>query len=207
MAEVCAECPSRSFLSDEALGLHIEAVHGVDAAREFKASERKTAAKSGKALKDGSFPIKTKADLRNAISAYGRAKDKAKAKAHIISRAKALGATDMLPDDWKQDNAMATPTPPPPAPIRPFPTTTAGSRVADGNPGGGVQFRRIVEHDWVNGEYVTRVIQDYTPETYLGGGDKASLSSESSYHRCLPCNRSFQDLSLLPWRRSPAPGS
>lgn len=48
-----------------------------------------------------SFPIPDVAHLRKAIKAYGRAKDKDKIKAHIISRAKALGATAELPDDWK----------------------------------------------------------------------------------------------------------
>jgi hypothetical protein len=71
------------------------------AKREFSADERKKDAKEGSALPDGSFPIKTVADLKNAVQAYGRAKDKAAAKAHIIARAKALGATAELPDDWK----------------------------------------------------------------------------------------------------------
>jgi outer membrane biosynthesis protein TonB len=50
----------------------------------------------------GGYPINNKADLRNAIFAFGRAKpeDKARTKAHIISRAKALGLTFMLPDKW-----------------------------------------------------------------------------------------------------------
>jgi len=69
--------------------------------REFSTEERDKAAESGAALPDGSFPIKSVGDLKNAVKAYGRAKDKEKAKAHIIARAKALGATDELPDDWK----------------------------------------------------------------------------------------------------------
>ena len=71
--------------------------------REFNADERKSAAKAGAALPDGSFPIKTVGDLKNAVKAYGRAKDKAAAKAHIIKRAKALGATAELPEDWTKD--------------------------------------------------------------------------------------------------------
>jgi hypothetical protein len=70
--------------------------------REFSADERKAAAKEGAALPDGSFPIKTKGDLSNAVAAYGRAKNKAAAKAHIIKRAKALDALDMLPAAWKE---------------------------------------------------------------------------------------------------------
>jgi len=73
--------------------------------REFSADERQSAANSGAALPDGSFPIKTKQDLHNAIQAIGRAKDPAKAKAHIKTRARALGATDMLPDSWSKRDA------------------------------------------------------------------------------------------------------
>jgi hypothetical protein len=77
-----------------------KAADGVEK-RAFSTKEREADAKSGAALKDGSFPILNKQDLRNAIQAYGRAKNKAVAKRHIISRAKALGADDLIPDDWK----------------------------------------------------------------------------------------------------------
>ena len=70
--------------------------------REFSQAERDSAASSGAALPDGSFPIHNKSDLKNAIQAIGRAKNPAKAKAHIRSRARALGATDMLPDSWSK---------------------------------------------------------------------------------------------------------
>lgn len=80
--------------------------------REFSQDERDNAADSGAALPDGSFPIKTKDDLRNAIHAIGRAKDRARALAHIKERARALGATDMLPDDWqKRHDAQEQPMP------------------------------------------------------------------------------------------------
>ena len=75
-------------------------VGDMDAARSFSTKERERLAKSGKALPDGSYPIVTKQDLRNAIQAYGRASNKARAKRHIVKRAKALGATSMLPGDW-----------------------------------------------------------------------------------------------------------
>jgi hypothetical protein len=76
--------------------------------REFTADERKARAQSGHALPDGSFPIDNKSDLENAVRAIGRAKNPAKAKAHIKSRARALGATDMLPDTWsKRDSGVA----------------------------------------------------------------------------------------------------
>lgn len=71
-----------------------------EVARDVPSSERKKLAKKGKAMSDGSFPIANKQDLRNAIKAYGRASDKSAAKRHIIKRARALGATDLLPDGW-----------------------------------------------------------------------------------------------------------
>ena len=72
------------------------------AEREFTPDKRKELADKGQALPDGSFPIVNVEDLKNAISAHGRAKDKEKAKAHIKKRAKTLGKTDLIPDKWKK---------------------------------------------------------------------------------------------------------
>lgn len=52
-------------------------------------------------MPDGSFPIPDKDALRRAIQSIGRAKNPDAVKRHIKKRAKALGATDMLPDDWE----------------------------------------------------------------------------------------------------------
>ncbi len=51
----------------------------------------------------GGYPITDVASLKDAIQAFGRAKpeDKAKTKAHIISKAKELGRSDLIPDTWK----------------------------------------------------------------------------------------------------------
>jgi len=68
--------------------------------REFTDAERKDMAEAGQALPDGSYPIKTVGDLKNAIQSFGRAKDPAKVKAHIIARAKAMGKESMIPEDW-----------------------------------------------------------------------------------------------------------
>jgi hypothetical protein len=71
------------------------------AKRDFSADERDAAASSGAAMPDGSFPIKSKQDLKNAIRLAGNAKNPDAARAHIKRRAKALGASDMIPDTWK----------------------------------------------------------------------------------------------------------
>ena len=62
--------------------------------------ERRKLAEEGKALPDGSFPIRNREDLQDAIQSYGRAKDKAEAKRWIERRAKELNAEGELPDDW-----------------------------------------------------------------------------------------------------------
>lgn len=69
--------------------------------REFTDDERKKAADVGEAMPDGSFPIKSEQDLKNAIRAVGRASDPAKAKEHIIARGKAMGLESELPTDWE----------------------------------------------------------------------------------------------------------
>jgi hypothetical protein len=57
-------------------------------------------AKEGKALPDGSYPIRNASDLKNAIQAFGRAKNKAATKRHIIKRANALKKSDLIPSEW-----------------------------------------------------------------------------------------------------------
>jgi hypothetical protein len=69
--------------------------------KDFSEEKRKELADKGHALPDGSFPIENVNDLHNAIQSIGRAKNASEAKAHIIRRAKALGASDKLPEDWK----------------------------------------------------------------------------------------------------------
>ena len=72
------------------------------AAAEFTQSQRERLAKKGHALEDGSFPIRNKSDLKNAIKSWGLAKksNKAKAKKFIKLRAKQLNASELLPSTW-----------------------------------------------------------------------------------------------------------
>ena len=72
--------------------------YGQFLAEAYSDEERKELADKGFALSDGSFPIKDLKDLKNAIQAYGRAKDQARAAKFIVKRAKALGAEDLIPD-------------------------------------------------------------------------------------------------------------
>lgn len=69
--------------------------------REFNTTERKKLADKGQAMPDGSYPIANEGDLKNAIQAFGRAKNPDAVKQHITSRAKSLGLTSLLPDNWQ----------------------------------------------------------------------------------------------------------
>jgi hypothetical protein len=62
--------------------------------------ERRKLAEEGKAMPDGSFPIRNRGDLENAIQSYGRASDKDATKRWIKKRARELNAEKELPEDW-----------------------------------------------------------------------------------------------------------
>lgn len=103
--------------SSKALGvMKVEKVGDYDelGKRDFSDKEREHLASTGQAMPGGEYPIRNTGDLHNAIQAFGRAKDPDATKAHIKTRAKALGAESMLPEDWTKaaaadDIAKATP--------------------------------------------------------------------------------------------------
>jgi hypothetical protein len=70
---------------------------------------RKRLAGEGKALPDGSYPIRNAGDLKNAVQAYGRSKpsDRAKVRRHIVKRARALGKPEVIPEEWKTASIVA----------------------------------------------------------------------------------------------------
>lgn len=90
--------------ADEAEEIEAEAAE-IALKRAYNEESRMEMAKRGMALPDGSYPIKDIADLQNAIQAFGRAKDKEAAKAHIMKRARDLGAENMIPEKWMEKSA------------------------------------------------------------------------------------------------------
>ena len=84
---------------EEAEAIEAEAAE-IALKRAFSEDVRTQMAKEGTALPDGSYPIANVEDLKNAISAYGRAKDKEAAKKHIMKRARALGQEKLIPANW-----------------------------------------------------------------------------------------------------------
>ena len=79
----------------------LEAEMPTDEKREYTDETRQEYAERGVAMKDGSYPIRDVGDLKNAIQAFGRSKNPDATKRHIKKRARALGATDLLPDNWE----------------------------------------------------------------------------------------------------------
>ena len=88
------------YNSDETADIEAEAAE-IALKRAFSEDTRQSMAKEGTAMPDGSFPIASENDLRNAIMAHGRAKDPEAAKEHIKKRAAAMGLNSMLPENWK----------------------------------------------------------------------------------------------------------
>jgi len=70
--------------------------------KEYSEEKRKELSKKGYAEVNGSYPIVNKSDLKNAIKSFGRSKNKDLTKKHIIKRAKALDAVNLLPKDWSE---------------------------------------------------------------------------------------------------------
>lgn len=72
--------------------------------RDVPTDERNRRADDGTAMPDGSYPIGSCDDLKNAIQAIGRAKDPEATKAHIRKRKAALGCDEVeLPEDWHSE--------------------------------------------------------------------------------------------------------
>lgn len=76
------------------------------------AAERDRAESKGQALEGGRFPIRNASDLDRAIRAVGRARpnteeERRKVRRFIASRAKALGLSSRIPDNWRADGSLA----------------------------------------------------------------------------------------------------
>jgi hypothetical protein len=66
----------------------------------YSAEQRRSFARRGWSLPDGSFPIKDGQDLKNAIRLAGNSNNPDAAKAHIMKRAAQLGLEKLIPETW-----------------------------------------------------------------------------------------------------------
>jgi len=87
LAELIESAVTKSIDADSEDDAHFATI----GKRDFSAAQRRKDADSGVAMKDGSFPIANESDLRNAERLAGKAKNPSAARAHIRSRAAALG--------------------------------------------------------------------------------------------------------------------
>jgi hypothetical protein len=69
---------------------------------------RERLAKEGKALSDGSYPIRNASDLQNAIKACNllNGEDRVNVLSHITKRANAIGKADLIPTEWTTASAV-----------------------------------------------------------------------------------------------------
>lgn len=82
-----------------------------EAAEAYTAQQKRDALAAGQAMKNASgkpaYTIKNKSDLRRAIKAVGRGgADHDAIRRHVMDRAKALGLSAMIPDNWKADGSL-----------------------------------------------------------------------------------------------------
>lgn len=89
-----------ALLPDEKGACSVADGAGLNVNREFTPEQRTALVKSGEAMPDGGYPIVNVDDLKSAVRAARGAKNPAAAKRHIRKRAKALGMTSLIPDDW-----------------------------------------------------------------------------------------------------------
>ncbi|HEY8976303.1 MAG TPA: hypothetical protein VIN75_18960 [Burkholderiaceae bacterium] len=92
-------------LADTMARMHEAAVRKA----KYNTDDRKRMSGNGQAMDDGSYPIADEEDLDNAIHAVGRGSGGHDAiRRHIISRAKSLGASSKIPDNWGSDGSLKT---------------------------------------------------------------------------------------------------
>ena len=75
---------------------------------EFTADQSRQMARDGVSMPDGSYPIPDADHLGKAIRAVGRGTNNGHdaIRRHIAARAKALGLSSRIPDDWGQDGRL-----------------------------------------------------------------------------------------------------
>lgn len=98
---ICNEGYQHGSTPPEMAGGYAKAVEPDIVKRQFTTAEREEAEEEGHAMPGGRYPIENVEDLHNAIRAVGRGKGPHDViRAHIIRRARALGAMDAIPESW-----------------------------------------------------------------------------------------------------------
>lgn len=134
-----------------------------------------------------SYPIADKEDLRKAIQAVGRGKgDHGKIRQHIIKRAKALGAMDMIPDDWKTSTSETL------AESIPLVEATRGQPT-------GKRIRiKLIDRGWgSSGYYSESVLRQAAVDRIFGTGTQMFLDHPGASESVDRPERSVRDLAAV----------
>ena len=91
-------------ISSDDLRARIASIEPLAEYADISPKVRERLASEGKALPDGSYPIRNVGDLKNAVQAYGRSKEsqRTEVRKHIVKRARGLGRQDLIPENWPE---------------------------------------------------------------------------------------------------------
>lgn len=103
-----APAPEDTVTMTGSPGALMRLIHEASLRKEkYDTADRKDMGASGAAMPDGSYPIEDHADLERAIRAVGRGgADHDAIRRHVIQRAKALGASSEIPENWAADGSL-----------------------------------------------------------------------------------------------------
>lgn len=96
------------LLRQELIKANIAGLIDLEKGTYFSPDERKKLAKEGKAMPDGSFPIRNEKDLRDAIKLASMAKNVSAAKSFIVKRSKQMDLEKLIPESWGIEKAKGT---------------------------------------------------------------------------------------------------
>ncbi|MDE3075596.1 MAG: hypothetical protein KGJ86_09210, partial [Chloroflexota bacterium] len=107
IAKLIHAASQRADSRDEDAELAVsKAVYEAVVKEKYSTGDRKHMA-GNEAMEDGSYPVKDEEDLKNAIRAVGRGGSSHNAiRRHVVSRAKSLGKSSMIPDNWASDGSL-----------------------------------------------------------------------------------------------------
>lgn len=137
-----------------------------------------------------SYPIGDTADLDKAIKAVGRGGGSHdKIRAHIIKRAKALGASDKIPDNWSKSGANESAT---------VSESTTLAEAVRGQLTGGRQRIKLIDAGWgSSGYYSHGVLAEAAKNGVFPAGTHMYLDHPSASEQVDRPERSVRDLAAV----------
>lgn len=175
-------------------GLVVEAKYSAQQMKDMMAKGHAVANDNG----DPSYPIGDEADLKNAIRAVGRGKGSHdKIRAHIVKRAKALGKSDLIPDNWTSSGAKESAAP---ATDSHTATITEAGRAlveAPGSTSGRLNIQIITPGWGSSGYYSAEVLESAATYVAFPKGTKMWLDHPTEAEAAERPSRSVKDIAAV----------